>query len=120
MKVAITAEAPSLDSAVDERFGRADWFAIAETETGAVEFVPNDQNANAQQGAGIQAAQTLASRGVKALCTGHCGPKAFRVLRAAGIRVYTGAQGTVRDVLKAFGTGSLVEASGPDVGSHWT
>jgi predicted Fe-Mo cluster-binding NifX family protein len=44
-------------------------------------------------GAGIQAAQTVANRGVEAVITGQIGPNAVRVLNSAGIAVYVGASG---------------------------
>jgi len=120
MKVAISAKEPGLDSPVDQRFGRAAWFVIANTDGGEVDSLPNEQNLNAPQGAGIQAAQTVAGRGVEAVLTGHCGPKAFRVLKAAGIRVCVGAEGTVREALEKFKAGSLADAAAPDVEGHWS
>ena len=48
----------------------------------------NTPNLNATQGAGIQAAESVAWLGVETLITGHGGPKAFQVLSAAGIKVF--------------------------------
>lgn len=118
MKVAITAEGPDAGSAVAQRFGRAPWFVVAD-DAGAMRAVKNTQNVEAVQGAGVQAAQTLAAEGVAVLITGHCGPKAYQVLRAADIRVFAGARGTVAEALEQFRRGALSEARGPDVQSHW-
>ena len=46
-------------------------------------------------------------------------PQRFHTLSAAGIRVYTGASGTVADAVAAFEKGSLKEASSADVTGHW-
>jgi predicted Fe-Mo cluster-binding NifX family protein len=119
MKIAITAQGQDLQSLVDPRFGRAQWFIIANLETGRFETVSNEQNLNAVQGAGIQAAENVARHGPSYLVTGHCGPKAFRALSEAGIRVIVGAEGTVGEVLERFKRGELKPTEGPDVTGHW-
>ncbi len=120
MRIAITATGPTLDDALDERFGRARYFLIVDTESEAVEAIDNSINLSAAQGAGIQAAQRVAEQKVEALVTGHCGPKAFRALAAANIAIYTGASGTGRQGLEALKAGKLTAAGGPDVGGHWS
>jgi len=119
MKVAITASGPSLDAAVDPRFGRAAFFVVANPDSDAYEVHDNAQNLNAAQGAGIQAAQTVSRLGVEAVITGHCGPKAFEVLNAAGIKVVVGAEGSVRSALEAFRAGRLTPSHAPNVEGHW-
>lgn len=119
MKIGVTARGTELTSGVDPRFGRARYFIVFDTETEEVRAVDNAVNLNAVQGAGVQAAECVTREGVQALVTGHCGPKAFRVLRAAGIRVFTGAEGTVADAIDRFSSGGLDEAAGPDVERHW-
>ena len=41
----------------------------------------------ARQGAGIQSAETVAKLGAEVVITGSVGPKAYRALQAAGIKV---------------------------------
>ena len=119
MKVAITAQGNNLDAQVDPRFGRAKFFIVADTETGEFKAVDNVQNLNATQGAGIQAGQNIADLGAESVITGHVGPKAFAVLQAAEIKIYTGATGTVKNALQQFKSGSLQCADGADVQGHW-
>jgi predicted Fe-Mo cluster-binding NifX family protein len=119
MKIAITSQGADLESPADPRFGRAKWFLIVDTENNTFEAVDNVQNLNAARGAGIQAAQNVASYKVDAIVTGHVGPNAFRTLQAAGIKVYIGAQGTVLESLEKFKGGELEEAGNPDVEGHW-
>jgi len=52
-----------MESPVDSRFGRAAFFLVVDTESGSVETHSNDQNVNAAQGAGIQAAEAVARLG---------------------------------------------------------
>lgn len=119
MKIAITSEGETLESAVDPRFGRGAYFLLVDSESEEFRVVNNEQNLAAAQGAGIQAAETVARSGAKALLTGHCGPNAFRTLQAAGIAVYTGASGTAREALERFRSGTWEASSGADVEGHW-
>jgi len=119
MKIVVTASKPSLDSPVDARFGRAPYFIAVDTETGEWEAHDNKQNLNAAQGAGIQAAETVSRLGAEAVITGHCGPKAYRTLTAAGIGIAVGAEGTVAEAVEAYKNGKLTPADSPDVEGHW-
>lgn len=120
MKIIVTSEGPGLDSRVDPRFGRAKHFVLFDTETGEVSSHDNAQNLNAAQGAGIQAAQTVARLGAEAVLTGHVGPKAFTTLQAANIVAYTGVSGTVKEAIDGFKSGRLTPAAKPDVEGHWS
>jgi len=120
MKIAVTTTGETLEAPVDARFGRAARFIVVDTETNAFEVVDNAQNLNAMQGAGIQAAQTVAQLGAECVLTGHCGPKAFRALTAAGVATYAGAQGSVAEALERFERGELTRAEGADVEGHWS
>jgi predicted Fe-Mo cluster-binding NifX family protein len=120
MKLIITAQGQNLDSAVDPRFGRARYFLLVDTDAGGFIAHDNAQNLNAPQGAGIQAAQTVARLGPEAVLTGHVGPKAFAVLRTAGIAVYTGATGTVREAIDAFKANKFQAAQSANVEGHWS
>ena len=119
MKVAFTTSGSGLDSPLDTRFGRAPGFLVCDTDSGASEFVDNQQSLNAAQGAGIQAAETVVRSGAQAVVTGHCGPKAFRVLAAANIKVYTTTAGSVAEALALYQEGKLSESSAADVEGHW-
>jgi len=81
------------------------------------EVIPN-MAAGQTGGAGIQAAQTIASKGVKVVITGNVGPNAFQALSAAGIEVMTGASGTVKEAIEKFKNGQLSKAGSPTVGEH--
>lgn len=119
MKIAFTTKGESLEAPLDPRFGRCPGFLIYDTETGETQAVDNSQNLNAPQGAGIQAAQIVAKAGAAALITGHCGPKAFRTLKAAGVTVYHTQAATVQAALEQFQRDELVAADGADVEGHW-
>lgn len=119
MKIVVTAQGAEMESPVDPRFGRAKYFVLVDTETGQHQAHDNAQNLNAAQGAGIQAAQTVAQLGAETVLTGHVGPKAFATLTAANVAVYTNASGTVKEAIEQFQAGQLESAAKADVQGHW-
>ena len=119
MKLAFTTTGETLDSPLDPSFGRARNFLIYDLQTQTFEIISNQQNLNAAQGAGIQAAQIIAKSGSQALITGHCGPKAFRVLEAAGIKVFNTDAKNLAGALAYYHAGKLTEAKTANIESHW-
>ncbi len=118
MKIAISANGPTLDAEVDPRFGRCSYFIIADPDTMEFEAIDN-ASAMASGGAGISAAQMVAGKGVAAIITGNCGPNAHQVLSAAGIEMITGASGKVKDVLESYRAGKLKASTQPNVPDHF-
>ena len=119
MKVAFSTSGQSLEAPLDQRFGRAPKFLVYDLEDDTFEIVDNTTNLNAAQGAGIQAAQTVVRAGAQAVVTGHCGPKAFRVLSASAVKVYNCQAATVTEALQQYRAGTLVCARTADVEGHW-
>ena len=118
MRVCISATSGSLDAQVDPRFGRCQYFVLVDSENMQFEAIPNS-SADALGGAGIQAAQTVVNKGVKAVITGNVGPNAYQVLSSAGIEILTGASGTVREAVESFKSGKLTNAAtGPTAAAH--
>ena len=118
MKICVSAESNSLDSPIDPRFGRCPYFVIVDSENMQFEVIQN-MASGATGGAGIQAAQTIAGKGVKVLITGNVGPNAFQALSAAGIKIVTGASGTVREVVEKYMRGELSDTGAPTVKGHF-
>lgn len=118
MKVCASAVASSLDAQVDPRFGRCPYLVIVDSETMQFEAIPNVAS-GAMGGAGIQAAQTIASKGVKVLITGNVGPNAFQALSAAGIEIVIGASGTVKEVVEKYKRAELKVTDAPTVRGHF-
>ncbi len=118
MKICVTASGNTLDASIDPRFGRATYLAIVDSESMAFETILNAA-AGAMGGAGIQAAQALAKKGVDVLITGNVGPNAFQALSVAGIKIVTNASGTVREVVEKYKRGELSETGAPTVKGHF-
>jgi len=118
MKIAISSSGKDLDSQIDPRFGRCQYFIFVDPET--MEFeVSENEGLMAMGGAGVQAAQLIAQKGATALITGNLGPNAASALSASGIRVYLVPGGTIKDVIEGYRSGSLREANGATVPPHF-
>lgn len=120
MKVAVSADGKDMNATVDPRFGRAAYFLLVDTDTLEFEPVENAQNLQAVQGAGIQAATLVVRNQAEAVLTGHCGPKAFQTLKAAGIPVVLGVGGAVKDAVLNYRRGKYSPAEAPDASGHWS
>jgi len=117
--MAITTQGKDRTATLDGRFGRAQGFYIYDNEKNSGEYIDNTQNMNSPQGAGIQAAQAVIDAGVSILITGNVGPKAYEALNAAGIKIFSGAKGTVGDAIEDYRSGLLQAVSGANVEGHW-
>jgi len=118
MKIAISAAGPTLDVEVDPRFGRCQYFIIADPETMEFEAISNS-SATASGGAGIAAAQMVVKKGVEAVLTGNCGPNAHQVLSPTGIKVITGVSGKIKDAIAEYKLGTYTAAQQANVPDHF-
>lgn len=119
-KIAITSEGPTLSDKVDPRFGRAAGFLVVDPETMEHEYIDNGNSQAMAQGAGLQAAENLAGAGVEIVLTGYVGPKAFRALDAAGIRVAQDLDNmTVEEAVGRYKEQRIEIADKPNKEGHW-
>jgi predicted Fe-Mo cluster-binding NifX family protein len=86
MKVAITSTGNTLESKLDQRFGRCSYFVIYDLETKGIEFIPNP-NKDAQEGAGPASVQVVASRNVQKIISGEFGIKIKSLLDSLKIQM---------------------------------
>ncbi len=119
MRMAFTTQGMDLDAEVDSRFGRAPRFLLVDTETMRFDVIENKQSLDLAQGAGIQSAQNVLPLKPDVILTGNCGPKAFRVLQAAGIKVVVGVKGKITDAIKNYKNGEYKPAAQANVEGHW-
>lgn len=106
MRMAIPVNDKSIETMVNQSFGRAPYFLIYDTESKETIFVDNSAAAS-QGGAGIKAAQTIVDNEVNALLTPRCGMNAAQVIQAAKIKIYQTVNDSVQDNITAFNEGRL-------------
>ena len=105
MKIAIPSKGKTLDSAPDDRFGRAPYFAVIDTESRKFTLIENTAAA-APGGVGPQAVGMLSREGVKVVIAGRVGGNAHNALKEAGIQVVEEEMsGTVKDICRKFSAG---------------
>ena len=115
MRIAISSEGPSLDDAVDPRFGRAGGFVLVNSTTMETSYLDNGKAQTLAQGAGIETAERMSEAGVRVVLSGYVGPKAFEALKAAGIQVCQDLDGmTVREAVELFKNGKTTFADAPN------
>nr|QNO54407.1 hypothetical protein JEICAKEA_00017 [Methanosarcinales archaeon ANME-1 ERB7] len=117
MKICVTATAGDLNAQVDPRFGRSQYFVFVDSDTMAFEAMANEA-ITAPGGAGIQAAQAVVNKGVSVVISGNIGPNAFQVLSTAGVKIATGAYGTVQEAVEMYKSGKLGEVGASTVSAH--
>ena len=117
MKICISSTGKDINASIDQRFGRCQYFLIIDTETMEIKAISNESTL-ASSGAGVQAAQTVTNEGISTVITGNIGPNAFQILQAAGIKVITGAQGTIQEAIENYRKGNLKETGSANVQSH--
>lgn len=107
MKIAVTAKKNTgLETDIDPRFGRANYFAIVDTVNMDVNFIANTA-AESSSGAGVGAAQLIADQNVDIVISGSFGPKAFNGLSAADIKLYSVNGGTIKEAVEDYNNGVL-------------
>ncbi len=108
----------SLDAPVDPHFGRCLYFVIVDADSMEFDSFRNTTT-SASNGAGVQAAQFVISKGVDALITGSIGSKAFSMLTSKGIDVLPFIKGSVADALRAYRENALEKLETPNSpGAH--
>ena len=114
-KIAVSSEGPTLDDLVDPRFGRAGGFLIVDLETEETQYIDNGASQTMSQGAGIQAAENVATAGAEVVLSGYIGPKAFQALTTGGIKVGQDCENmTVREAVEKFKKGEISIADKPN------
>ncbi|TSA27613.1 MAG: hypothetical protein D4R67_05725 [Bacteroidetes bacterium] len=101
MKVAITSTGNTLESLLDQRFGRCACFVIYDTESKAIQFIPNP-NKDAEEGTGSASVEFVASRAVQKIVSGRFGVKIEPILDSLKIQmiVIKEPKKKIKDIIK--------------------
>ena len=118
MKIAVSSCGIFLDSPIDPRFGRCDYFVIVDTNDMSLEAIDNG-NKYLSQGSGVKSAELIASKGARVVITGHVGPNAIRALSAAGVEVVLCQSDSIEEAVEKYQKGRLKSVNGANVRDHY-
>ena len=101
MKTVITASGNNTSALFDKRFGRAEWFCVYSDDSGETIFL-NNANIDANNGAGVKAAERMIELGVAKVISGDFGPKAKDLLNKFDVQMVILREDdlTIDDILK--------------------
>lgn len=119
MKIAIcTKNDLGLNSEVDQRFGRAEFYIIFDTESEQTTSLENSAK-NEASGAGGKSVSLLHKAGVDVIIAPELGPKAVTAINAFEIKAYQiGESNTVQKVIDAYLSAELIEIETASVKEH--
>ena len=108
MLIFVSTQQADLDSLVDDRFGRAEWYVKFDTETKQWQALENP-GVNSSKGAGIAAAQFAVDQSVDLVISGDFGPNAASALKAGGVQMILFGEnnGTAREIIDLYQQGKL-------------
>jgi len=86
MKTAIASTGNTVESFIDPRFARCNYFVIFDQDSGGVEYLPNSAK-EAEDGAGPAAVELLAARQVKKIISSEFGLKIKPLLDSLKIQM---------------------------------
>jgi len=108
MKIAIPTNGDrGLDEEIGFHFGRVSTYTIVDTDTNEVTVI--DNTSEHQGGTGLPP-DIIVRAGASVMLISAAGMMAIQMLNKYGIKVYTGAQGTVRQALEDLEKGVLKSA----------
>ena len=102
MKILFSSTGKTLEDNVDERFGRAPGFVLYDDANDQVNWYSNQENVNADHGAGVNASQLAINTKASVLITGKIGPKAHDILKKAKIKVYLAGNISLNQAYKDY------------------
>ena len=106
MKIAISAQGEGLDTMVGHRFGTSPYLLVVDAETDDFKPIPIP-GVRGGKGSGMQVVALAVGEAVEVVLTGYCSPVAEKYLTDSGIKVVTGIQGNVAQVVDDFKKGAF-------------
>ncbi len=106
MIIALPVTEPDDTALVNGNFGRTPFFLITNSEFKEKTYVEN-QSAQSQGGAGVQASQLMVDSNVNVVLVPRCGEKAAQVLKKADIKAFKTNGTDIQAAIDAFNANQL-------------
>ncbi|NMB09412.1 MAG: dinitrogenase iron-molybdenum cofactor biosynthesis protein [Tissierellia bacterium] len=117
MIIALPIDEKNININVSESFGRSKYFILYNDYSEDCIFVDN-RGLNSEDGAGIEAAQTLIDHHADVVFLKRCGKNVAKVLEEAGIKLYEAQDIPVLENVKLYRTNNLKELENIHEGYH--
>jgi predicted Fe-Mo cluster-binding NifX family protein len=119
MKIAISATGKGLDSTIDVKFERCNFFLILHLGKNTLRPIEN-KTKNRPQEIGNAVGKLVAKEEINSVIASDIGPSAFNIFKRHGIKIYQ-AKGLVEDAIRLYKKGTLKELTKPTVPrySNW-
>ena len=101
MKIAISATSEKLESYIDRRFEKCNYFLIVDPETMNFNSIFNIGTMK-KDGSGSSALDIVLDNNVDAVMTGNMSQGAYKILSDAKIKIITGVTGNIRTTIEDF------------------
>ncbi len=95
-----------LASKVNDHFAMSECFAILDVKGGRIASVEVVRNPRKDE---VKAAEFLVGRGAEVVLVGRIGSCMTRIFMDKGVKVFSGAEGTVKEAFKEYKAGKLTE-----------
>jgi len=95
-----------LSSKVNDHFAMSECFAIMEVKGGRIASVEVIRNKQKDE---KKAAEFLVEHGAEVVLAGRIGSCMTRIFMDRGVRLFSGAEGTIKDAFKDYKAGKLTE-----------
>jgi len=100
MIIGLCSKSDSKESNTDERFARAEYFVLYNTENSEYKFLKNTDSG--EHGAGPKAVQFFSDNGCNVIIAPRLGENAVKAAKASGIELKLQNDGTVEENIKDF------------------
>jgi len=103
VKICVPSTGEGLDSEIDPRFGRCEYFVLVEIKDGKILNVQSEKNVGSEQGsgAGIAAAEQVIKLGANIIIANDVGPKSKDILDQLEIKIIK-ASGNIKTALDKY------------------
>lgn len=110
MKAFISVNEPNMETSLNERFARAPYFIIVDTETG--ELIKSIENTfrDGAHGVGIRVGTMAVNEDIDCVIGAHMGPKVLEVIRESNIKAYNVDIKLVSQIIEDCRNNNLKEA----------
>ncbi len=101
MKIFIAGKGKELNSQIDDRFARCNYFVTYDTEKKDITGFEENQYKDGTGGVGVKVANYIINNGYSVVIGPEPGPNSANILKEAGIKIYVN-HGHIQDAVEAF------------------